>query len=63
MCCDPKEEKTVKAVIDCSTGCCGPSFRRFSTKEEQIECLEKYKEQLEKELQGVNERIKECTGK
>jgi len=33
--------------------------RRFLTKEEKIEWLEDYKTNLEKELQGVTERIQE----
>ncbi len=33
--------------------------RGFLTKEEKIEMLEDYKESLEKEAQGVAERIKE----
>ena len=36
--------------------CCG---RQFYTKEEKLEWLEGYKEQLEKELQGVTERLAE----
>ena len=39
-------------------GCgCGP--RGFLTKEEKIKMLQEYKESLEKEAQGVSERIKE----
>jgi len=33
--------------------------RRFLTKEEKIEWLEDYKSNLERELQGVTERIQE----
>jgi hypothetical protein len=33
--------------------------RRFFTKEERIQQLEKYREQLQKELQGVEEHLKE----
>jgi hypothetical protein len=33
--------------------------RRFLTKEEKIEWLEDYRTNLEKELQGVTERIQE----
>jgi hypothetical protein len=40
-------------------GCCG---RNFPTKEERIESLNEYKEELEKELKGVLERIKELEG-
>ncbi len=39
--------------------CCGSGGRSFLTKEERLEMLEEYKEQLEKEAKGVAERIKE----
>ena len=39
---------------------CGPmGMRGFLTKEERIEMLKEYKEDLEKETKGVAERIKE----
>ena len=38
-------------------GCCGS--RGFLTKEEKIQMLSEYKEQLENEAKGVAERIKE----
>lgn len=38
-------------------GCCGT--RSFLTKEEKIEMLKEYQESLEKEAQGVAERIRE----
>lgn len=37
--------------------CCG--YRNYYTKEEKMEMLKDYKEQLEKEAKGVAERIKE----
>jgi hypothetical protein len=43
-------------------GCCGPGFQRtrsFLTKDERIALLKEYKGELEKEGQGVVERIKE----
>lgn len=40
-------------------GHCGPSGRSFLTKEEKIEMLKEYRESLEKETEGVKERIKE----
>jgi hypothetical protein len=59
----------MKGVMDlmdkecaCSCGCRGGSQhhgRRFFTKEEKIEHLENYVEQLKKELAAVNEKIKE----
>ncbi len=38
-------------------GCCGT--RGFLTREEKIEMLKEYKQELEKEAKGVAERIKE----
>lgn len=40
-------------------GCCGGETRSFLTKDEKIEMLEEYKKSLEKEAQGVAERIRE----
>jgi hypothetical protein len=43
-------------------GCCGTSSRStrsFLTKEERVALLKEYKNDLEKETQGVTERIKE----
>ncbi|MDO8628791.1 MAG: hypothetical protein Q7R56_03480 [Nanoarchaeota archaeon] len=42
--------------------CCGSSCepeRNFLTKEEKIEMLKDYQQTLEKEAQGVKERIKD----
>ncbi len=38
-------------------GCC--TTRSFLTREEKIEMLKEYKEDLEKEAEGVSERIRE----
>jgi len=53
----------------CREWCCGPFYpmephrhpygRRFLTKDEKIERLECYAEELKKELAAVQERIKE----
>ena len=40
-------------------GECDMCCRQFLTKEEKLEWLEDYKSNLEKELQGVTERIQE----
>lgn len=40
----------------CECGCC-PPFRRFYSSEERRERLESYRDQLKKELAGVEERI------
>jgi hypothetical protein len=39
-------------------GCCGMT-RQFMTKEERRETLEAYREQLKKELTGVEEHLKD----
>ena len=41
--------------------CCSPMHhgRRFFTKEERITQLEKYRDQLQKELKGIEEHLKE----
>ena len=47
-------------------GCCGTGFqkeRSFLTKEERIALLKEYKNDLEKEAEGVVERIKELEAK
>jgi hypothetical protein len=62
MCCEPKELK-VSTASDCC--CCepGPVTRRFVSSKEEEERLENYKEQLEKEIAGVDERIAELKKK
>jgi len=45
-------------------GCgCGPLFRRFFSSKEEEERLETYRDQLKKELTGVEESIKGLKGK
>jgi len=47
-------------------GCCAPKNdcgcmhgnRRFVSKEEQIEMLQRYKKQLENEIRGVEEKVR-----
>ncbi|MFQ6110477.1 MAG: hypothetical protein ACE5LX_00455 [Nitrospinota bacterium] len=50
----------------CTCGCCGCGCwglpRRFISREEEREGLEGYREQLRKELAGVEERLKELGG-
>ncbi len=43
----------------CGPGYCGPHGRKYLTKEEKIKKLEEYKETLDTEAKGVDERIKE----
>ncbi len=52
----------------CSCGCspcsCGSGFqRRFSTVEEDVEELEGYIKELEKEIEGAKRELKDLTGK
>ncbi|MHB8586952.1 MAG: hypothetical protein ACYDDF_14075 [Thermoplasmatota archaeon] len=40
--------------------CCGPSIgRRYLTREEKVDMLKEYAEELEAELTGVKERLAE----
>ena len=61
--CKPIEIPKYSELGSCTCGCCGcgcgPSFRRFFSSKEEQECLETYKDQLKKELAGVEERINE----
>jgi len=44
----------------CCCGCgYGPAFRRFFSSQEERESLESYQDQLQKELEGLKEHIKE----
>ncbi len=43
--------------MNCNSGYCSPAGRSFLTKEEKIEMLQGYKEELENEAKGVAERI------
>jgi hypothetical protein len=43
----------------CEPSCCGPFVRRFATAGERREKLESYREELKKELAGVEERLDE----
>ncbi len=62
--CQPRVAPRQMGMSSCGCGCeWGPLFRRFfSTKEEQ-EHLETYRNQLKKELAGVEQCIKELKGK
>ena len=61
--CQPRGSQSHAGMASCTCGCCGcgcgPSFRRFFSSKEEKEGLENYREQLKKELAGVEERIKE----
>nr|MDO8081035.1 hypothetical protein [Candidatus Freyarchaeota archaeon] len=54
----PHSHKAIESGYSgCGCGCLG--MRRFMTSEEQAEILENYKKQLQKELTGVEEKIKQ----
>ncbi len=57
-CCHPgSSEKIRRHVESC---CSGQGFsRRFVSKREEMEKLEKYRDQLKNELEGLDEFIKE----
>jgi hypothetical protein len=54
-------------VIEMRYGCGGGGWsygrRSFLTNEEKLAMLKEYKEDLEKEVEGVEERIKELSSK
>jgi hypothetical protein len=58
--CHPKESCR-KAIAYTSECCCGhPGFvRHFISKKERRESLKEYKDMLKKELEGVEEHLKE----
>ncbi len=52
-------------VLSHGTCCCGcgPITRRFMSEREKQERLEKYKEELKNEIDGIEERIQELKRK
>lgn len=65
--CQQKEIPRYTSMSGCTCGCCGcgcgPSFRSFFSSKEELEGLETYKDQLKKELAGVEECLKEFKAK
>lgn len=58
--CQPRASQRTLGTCGCNCGCgCGTFFRRFISAKEQQERLEEYKEQLKKEVAGVEDRIQE----
>ena len=60
--CQPRATPRHMGMCGCECGC-APLFRRFFSSKEEQERLETYRDQLKKELAGVEERIKELKGK
>jgi hypothetical protein len=58
--CQPK--MAPRGIAGCTRDCCGCgsglAFRRFFSSQELRECLEDYRDQLKKELAGVEDHIK-----
>ena len=65
--CQPRGGQGIAGTLGCNCGCCGCGCggfsRRFISAEEELERLEGYRDQLKKELKGVEERIQELTPK
>lgn len=60
MCCQPNGYQRGFRYWGHTSGCgCGPSFRRFISAKEERERIEKYKDQLKKELAAVDEHLEE----
>ncbi|GEM_PF-1135340 len=66
MCCQPEHgvhyHHCHHGVSRTECCCQEPSFRRFVSKKEHIERLEKYKKELQKELEAVNEHLDDLSG-
>ncbi len=66
MCCEPEGGHGVRGAW-AYTCCCGPGHvvfvRHFPSSKEEQERLEKYKDELKKELTGVEEQIEKLKGK
>jgi len=56
-----KEYKMCECGCEPERCCYIPRYRKFLSKDEEIECLKRYKKELEKEIKGVEEKIKEIT--
>ncbi|NLI97677.1 DUF5320 domain-containing protein [bacterium] len=52
------QESCCTPAHGCCSGMTGFGFRRFYTREERLEHLEHYKGQLKKELEAVEEHLK-----
>ena len=63
-CCEPETTKQQQACCECPSVCCSPGSltRRFVSRKEKQEWLERYREELEKEIAGVDERVQELKG-
>lgn len=55
--CQPTMAHRPTVLTGCGCGC-GPGFRRFVSPQEEREWLESYRDQLKKELAGVEDHIK-----
>jgi hypothetical protein len=61
MCCEPSNRG--RGICAPHTCCgCMPRHRYFLSKEEEIELLEEYKKELEKEISGVERKLREIKG-
>jgi len=62
--CDPRRGRRSFRPWGPDCGCgCGVLFRRFISAKEEQERLEDYRDQLKKELAGLEERIQELKAK
>ncbi|MBU4227431.1 hypothetical protein KJ987_04190 [bacterium] len=61
--CQPRGSQRTLGAWECNCGCCGCGcgmfFRRFISAKEEQERLEEYRDQLKKELVGIEEHIQE----
>ena len=60
--CQPTRSSRIMGANICGCGC-GPPFRHFISKKEKKEMLDEYRDQLKKEIAGLEESIQELEGK
>ena len=59
-CITPQSRRRIEPLY-CGCGC--PTIRRFLTMAEKVEMLKEYRNQLQKEIAGVEKVIEELKGK
>lgn len=62
MCQSRIDQRLAMTGGGCGCGC-STSFRRFNSSKEELECLEDYRDQLQREVAGVEERARELKKK
>lgn len=62
MCCEPTTRGRGTCCVPHTCCGCMPGRRYFLSREEEIELLEEYKKELEREMSGVERKLREIKG-